>query len=302
MTVESNAIKVKDLTKNYGSFQAVKGINLHVKRGEIFALLGPNGAGKTTTIEILEGHRDKTTGELSVLGHDPYKNNLEFRSQIGIVLQDTGLDPYLTIEETIKQYSSFYGTPKPIEEVLLLTNLQKHRSVKVRQLSGGLQRRLDVAIGLAGDPDLIFLDEPTTGFDPGARRDTWNTIKSLKDIGKTILLTTHYMEEAEELADRIAIMIDGHIHITGTLSDIRNTQKASTIFFQATKSNINLPNRLANIANISNKEISIATNDPVNIVHQLTTWAISNGIELPNLTIKEQSLEDLFLSWTQKQP
>ncbi len=300
--METAAIEVTNLTKTYGSFQAVKGIDIHVERGEIFALLGPNGAGKTTTIEILEGHQDKTAGEVSVLGHDPFKNHIEFRSQIGIVLQETGLDPYLTIEETIKQYSYFYGTPKPIEEVLLLTNLQEHKGVKVRQLSGGLKRRLDVAIGLAGDPELIFLDEPTTGFDPNARRTTWDTIKSLKNIGKTILLTTHYMEEAEELADRIAIMVNGHILMTGTLTDIRNTQKSSNVYFQATSSNTNLPIDLANIAEFSEGEISIATDDPVHVLHQLTNWATSNGIDLPHLSVKEQSLEDIFLSWTQKKP
>ena len=296
------AIDVKNLTKNYGSFQSVRGIDLRVEYGEIFALLGPNGAGKTTTMEILEGHREKTSGEVSVLGHDPFKNDLGFRSQIGIVLQETGLDPYLTVEETIKQYAGFYANPKPVEEVLYLTNLQGHRGSKVRQLSGGLQRRLDVAIGLAGDPNLIFLDEPTTGFDPNARRYTWDTIKSLKDVGKTILLTTHYMEEAEELADRIAIMADGDIHIAGTLSDIRGTQKSSNIQFKATETNINLPSALAKMAKFPTGQINIETDDPVNVLLQLTNWATSNNIVLPNLTVKEQSLEDIFLSWTQKQP
>ena len=299
--MNNTAIEVRNLKKNYGSFEAVKGIDLSIEKGEIFALLGPNGAGKTTTVEILEGHREKTSGEVSVLGYDPFVNDIKFRSQIGIVLQETGLDPYLTVEEIIRQYSGFYEKPKPVEEVLSLTNLEEHRTSKVRQLSGGLKRRLDVAIGLAGDPDLLFLDEPTTGFDPNARRSTWETIKSLKEIGKTILLTTHYMEEAEELADRIAIMSDGYIHIAGTLSDIRSTQKASNIRFKTTETNINLPSELAKMAKFSTREISIATDDPVNVLFQLTNWATSNSVELPNLTVKQQSLEDIFLSWTQKQ-
>ena len=198
---EEHAIEVQGLRKHYGQVEAVRNIDLHVRSGEVFALLGPNGAGKTTAVEILEGHRSRTAGQVSVLGFDPGLSQRALKQRIGIVLQETGVDPYLTVEETIDLYRGYYPHPRPLAEILELVGLGDQRSSRVIRLSGGQQRRLDVAIGLSGDPDLIFLDEPTTGFDPAARHGAWQMIEGLQSLGKTVFLTTHYMDEAERLAD-----------------------------------------------------------------------------------------------------
>ena len=200
------AIEVRDLKKSYGDLEALKGINFAINRGEIFALLGPNGAGKTTIMEILEGYIQRTSGHVSVLGYDPDLSPEDLRSRIGIVLQETGVDIYLKVGEIIKQFSGFYQNPKPINEILDVTGLREQSDIRIRRLSVGQRRRLDVALGIVGDPELLFLDEPTTGLDPYARRNTWNMIASLRELRKTILLTTHYMDEAEVLADKIALL------------------------------------------------------------------------------------------------
>jgi ABC-2 type transport system ATP-binding protein len=209
------AIEVRDLTKSYGEVQAVRGIDLTVQRGQVFALLGPNGAGKTTTVEILEGYRSRDGGTVTVLGYDPARQRQRLKSQIGIVLQSSGLDRFLTVSETVAMYSGFYPHPRPVGEVIELVGLEAKRDARVLKLSGGQQRRLDVAIALAGNPDLLFLDEPTTGFDPSARHEAWEVIKNLAALGKTVLLTTHYMDEAQYLADRVAVMSDGRIVAEG---------------------------------------------------------------------------------------
>src|SRR5687767_6381827 len=209
------AIVVRNLVKSYGSLEAVRGIDLEVAEGEVFAMLGPNGAGKTTTVEIMEGHRHRDGGEVSVLGFDPVRGERRFRERIGIVLQSTGISPYLTVAETIEMYRGYYPSPRPLDEILQLVGLAEKRDARVRRLSGGQQRCLDVGIGLAGDPDLLFLDEPTTGFDPAARRGAWEMIRGLQALGKTIFLTTHYMEEAEYLASRVAIIRRGEIVAEG---------------------------------------------------------------------------------------
>ena len=209
------AIEVRGLRKLYGKIEAVRGIDLRVAKGEVFALLGPNGAGKTTTVEILEGHRDRTDGYVSVLGHDPRRNERSLKERIGIVLQSIGVEPYLSVEETIDVFRGYFPHPLPLEEILDLVGLRDQRRARVRRLSGGQQRRLDVAIGLAGDPELLFLDEPTSGFDPSARRGAWEMVKGLKSLGKTVVLTTHYMDEAEHLADRVAIIVEGKIVAEG---------------------------------------------------------------------------------------
>ncbi|HEU0073899.1 MAG TPA: ABC transporter ATP-binding protein, partial [Dehalococcoidia bacterium] len=216
MIAANPAIEVTGLRKTYDTLEAVAGIDLRVERGEVFALLGPNGAGKTTAVEILEGHRTRSAGEVSVLGFDPGNSETAFKQRIGIVLQESGVDPYLTVEETLDLFRSYYPRPRPREELLRLVGLEEQRGMRVLKLSGGQQRRLDVAVGLAGDPDLLFLDEPTTGFDPAARHSAWEMVRDLQKLGKTIFLTTHYMEEAEVLANRVAIIRRGVIVAEGT--------------------------------------------------------------------------------------
>ena len=210
------AIEVKGLRKSYGTVEAVRGVDLTVESGEVFALLGPNGAGKTTSVEIMEGHRKRSAGDVKVLGFDPGKRERALKERIGIVLQETGVNRFLTVAEVIDQFRSYYPSPRPLDEIMELVGLTEKRDSLVRKLSGGQQRRLDVAVGLAGDPDLFFLDEPTTGFDPSARRNAWQMVKNLNELGKTIFLTTHYMDEAQFLADRVAIIVGGKIVAEGT--------------------------------------------------------------------------------------
>ena len=219
-TDDATAVRVRGLTKSYGDVAAVKGIDLEIGRGEVFALLGPNGAGKTTIVEILEGYRHRDQGEISVLGLDPSSQRRELKKRIGIVLQSTGVDRYLTVAETIAMYSGYYPHPRPVDEVIGLVGLDEKRDARVVTLSGGQQRRLDVAIALAGDPELLFLDEPTTGFDPSARHEAWEVVRSLADLGKTMLLTTHYMDEAQYLADRVAVIAAGRIIAEGPPSTL----------------------------------------------------------------------------------
>ena len=221
-------IEIVGLHKSYGDLEAVAGIDLHVDRGEVFALLGPNGAGKTTTTEILEGYLAPTAGSTSVLGHDPAKGEQDLKRRIGIVLQSTGVDKFLTVRETIEMYGGYYPRQRPTEEVIDVVGLSEKTDARVRQLSGGQQRRLDVAIALAGDPELLFLDEPTTGFDPSARRNAWEMVKNLVSIGKTVWLTTHFMDEAQYLADRVAVLAKGRIVAEGTPDSIAGRDRMRT--------------------------------------------------------------------------
>src|SRR5450755_790921 len=223
------AVRVRGLTKSYGDVAAVQGIDLEIARGEVFALLGPNGAGKTTTVEILEGYRHRDQGEISVLGLDPSSQRAELKKRIGIVLQSTGVDRYLTVAATIAMYSGSYPHPRPVDEVIGLVGLNEKRDARVVTLSGGQQRRLDVAIALAGDPEMLFLDEPTTGFDPSARHEAWEIVKSLAELGKTVLLTTHYMDEAQYLADRVAIIAGGRLVAEGTPATLAGRESARAI-------------------------------------------------------------------------
>ncbi|MFL2627266.1 MAG: ABC transporter ATP-binding protein [Dehalococcoidia bacterium] len=290
-----SAIVVKDLKKSYGDFIAVNEISFEVLSGEIFALLGANGAGKTTTLEILEGHRNRTSGDVTVLGYDPEKKDQNMSMRVGIVLQETGIEPYLKVEEVLKQFSGFYNNPRNITEVIEATGLKEQIKTPVRKLSGGQRRRVDVALGLIGDPDLIFLDEPTTGFDPSARRDAWSMISNLKSLGKTVILTTHYMDEAEYLSDRIALMVHGKIERMGTTRELINSESNTTIEFSLSDTNKLLPEAITKIAEINGNLVSIITNSPTGILGELTHWAIENSLELDDLAVRRSSLEDLFL-------
>lgn len=296
----SAAVSIKGLKKSYGDFDAVKGIDLEIPTGEVFAILGPNGAGKTTTVEILEGYRDRTAGEIQVLGVDPAAPTRAWREQIGIVLQESEPNTLLSVRETLEMFAGYYSAPRGVEETIELVGLSEKADTRAGRLSGGQKRRLDVGLALIGDPDLIFLDEPTTGFDPEARREAWNAIGSMRDLGKTIVLTTHYMEEAQVLADEIAVFAQGRIVARGTPDEIGGREALpSQIRFT-------LPERLA--ASDLPPEfragageggiVFVESLDPTRSVHELTSWAIERGVSLSDLSVARPSLEDVYLELT----
>lgn len=293
------AIRVEGLRKSYGTFEALRGIDLEVQNGEVFALLGPNGAGKTTAVEIMEGYRPRSAGEVSVLGFDPNKAPKEFRERIGIVLQETGIEPFLTVAEVIDLYRGYYPHPRPRDEIIEVVGLAEKRNERVVKLSGGQQRRLDVAVGLAGDPDLLFLDEPTTGFDPSARRNAWQMIRNLVDLGKTVFLTTHYMDEAQNLAQHVAIIVDGQIVAEGPPASLVGTQPAKTkIGFLHTPELEQLPPHLVGGATAANGRIEFHTDEPMRVLHELTKWVLEQETELHDLNVSRPSLEDVYLELT----
>lgn len=298
MTTTEPAIQVRGLSKTYGGVEAVRHVDLDVQTGEVFALIGPNGAGKTTIVEILEGYRDRTSGDVSVLGADPGRGDLSLRKRIGIVLQDTAVEPYFTVEEVIELFGGYYPKPRPVDDVIDVVGLNEQRKTRVRRLSGGQQRRLDVAIGLAGDPELLFLDEPTTGFDPSARRDAWQMIKSLRALGKTILLTTHYLDEAQELADRVAVISQGEIVARGKPAELIGRTGTTRISFRAPERLAALPPALQAAAITTNGRITIETRTPTQDLHLLTTWATDAGQELEELSVARRTLEDVYLELT----
>jgi ABC-2 type transport system ATP-binding protein len=291
-------IDVRGLRKSYGDVEAVRGIDVHVDHGEVFALLGPNGAGKTTTVEILEGYRSRTDGEASVMGHDPADQDPALKRRIGIVLQSTGVDPYLTVRETVALYAGYYPSPRDVDEVIDLVGLAEKRTMRVIKLSGGQQRRLDVAVALAGDPELLFLDEPTTGFDPNARRNAWGIVKSLADIGKTIFLTTHFMDEAQYLADRVAVIAKGEIVAEGTPSTIAGRDRMQTrIRFRlpdAKRPALDLTDAVAQ----PDGSWEVRTDNPTKVVHDLTAWALERGQTYEMLEVTQPSLEDVYIELT----
>jgi ABC-2 type transport system ATP-binding protein len=279
------AIAVKDLHKRYGSFEAVRGIDIEVRRGEVFGLLGPNGAGKTTTVEILEGYRERDAGEVSVLGYDPESREIELRRRIGIVLQSSGIYSHVTPREALRHWASFYPHPRDVEEVLSLIGLQEKADVRTRKLSGGQLRRLDFALALVGDPELIFLDEPTTGFDPQARRAAWETVRSLRELGKTILLTTHYLDEAQELADRVAIVKDGRVLAIGPPRELGAHPPGATRY-------------RVSYRNAEGELVELVTDNPTDTLHELTTQALACGERLDELSVGRPTLEDVYLELT----
>jgi ABC-2 type transport system ATP-binding protein len=304
----ANAITVSGLAKSYGGVQAVREVSFTVGRGEIFALLGPNGAGKTTTLEILEGFRGRDGGQADVLGLDPgdRATGRALRERIGLVLQDIAVEPYLTVRETLARNAGYYRAPRDVGEVIALTGLAGHERKKVRNLSGGLKRRLDLGLGLIGDPELLFLDEPTTGFDPAARRDAWQLVRSLRDSGTTILLTTHYMEEAQALADRVAVLSDGQVVAQGTLADLGGRAAARTQIRFALPGGCraaDLPAWARPAAEPAAEPepgglITVAVSEPTRALHELTSWALHRGLILDQLTVEPPSLEDVYLRLT----
>jgi ABC-2 type transport system ATP-binding protein len=294
---ESAIIDVRGLTKSYGQVRAIRGVDLKIGRGEVFAMLGPNGAGKTSTVEILEGYRQRDGGEVRVLGLDPGKQGRLLKQQIGIVLQSTGVDQYLTVSETIAMYSGYYPHPRPVDEVIELVGLVAKRTTRVVKLSGGQQRRLDVAIALAGDPEVLFLDEPTTGFDPSARHEAWDVVKSLAALGKTVLLTTHYMDEAQHLADRVAVISEGRIVAEGAPETL-----AGRDFARATVS-FPLPHGVMPPAELgahrsADGSMEFAPQDLTVALHELTGWALEHSVSLDGLRVLRPSLEDVYLQLT----
>jgi len=276
-----SAIAVRDLRKSYGAYEALRGVSFEIKEGEVFGLLGPNGAGKTTTIEILEGYRARDSGEVDVLGFDPERAGSAFRERIGVVLQQSQLWPNLTVAETHRMFAGYYEHPRNVDEVITLVGLAEKRAARVKTLSGGQKRRLDLGVALVGDPDLVFLDEPTTGFDPAARRAAWDMIRSLRSLGKTILLTTHYLDEAEQLADRLAVLREGVIIQEGTPAELTGGSSETEVRYRK-----------------DGREVVVRTTDPTKLLHQLTAEALAEGRELEGLSVRRPTLEDVYLSLT----
>jgi ABC-2 type transport system ATP-binding protein len=280
------AIEVRGLRKRYGDYEAVQGITFTVQRGEVFGLLGPNGAGKTTTVEILEGYRTRTAGEVSVLGEDPSERSRRLRERVGIVLQSCGIYPHITVREALEHWAGFYPRPRSVDEVIGLAGLEECQHVRTRRLSGGQLRRLDFALALVGDPELIFLDEPTTGFDPAARRHAWDTVKSLRDLGKTVLLTTHYLDEAQALADRVAIIKDGRILVEGEPASLGDRGSRYRITWREESGALRTEEH----------------QDPTARLHELTAAALDRGETLRDLSVSRPTLEDVYLQLTADAP
>jgi ABC-2 type transport system ATP-binding protein len=282
--VTETAIRVDGLRKSYGALEAVRGVSFAVGRGEVFGLLGPNGAGKTTTVEILEGYRERSAGEVAVLGFDPASRDRELRARVGIVLQSSGFYPRATVREAVEHFGAAYPHPRDTRETIALVGLEGKEDTRAGQLSGGQQRRLDLALALVGDPELIFLDEPTTGFDPAARRAAWDVIRSLRELGKTILLTTHYLDEAQALSDRVAIVKDGLIVAEGPPAELSSRPRSYRVSYQE-----------------NGNRVELETEDPTELLHRLTGEALARGAKLEGLSVSPPTLEDVYLELTAEQ-
>jgi ABC-2 type transport system ATP-binding protein len=273
-----SAIVVADLTKSYGATMALRGVSFEVAEGEVFGLLGPNGAGKTTTVEILEGYRPRDAGQATVLGHDPGTSPRELRERIGVVLQQSELSPLLSVRETHELFAGYYVTPRDVDEVIELVGLGEKRDARVKTLSGGQKRRLDLGVALVGNPELVFLDEPTTGFDPAARRAAWDLIRSLRALGTTILLTTHYLDEAQQLADRVAVIRGGVIVRQGTPAELIGESHLTEIRYRR-----------------NGEPVVLETSEPTRMLNELTADALADGRELEHLEVRRPTLEDVYL-------
>ena len=282
MCVSDLAIEVRDLRKSYGEVEAVRGISFAVERGEVYGLLGPNGAGKTTTVEILEGHRERTGGDVAVLGHDPEERDPRLQQRVGIVLQSCGFYPRVTVREAVEHFSHIYPRPRDPGETIDLVGLAEKQDARVRELSGGQQRRLDLALALVGDPELVFLDEPTTGFDPAARRTAWGVVRKLKELGKTVLLTTHYLEEAHALSDRVGIVKEGLMVAEGPPDSLRSGARYKVAY------------------DVGDRRVEHETDDPTDLLHRLTSDALARGERLDGLTVTRPTLEDVYLELTEE--
>ena len=276
--MSSGAIRVQGLRKSYGSVEALRGVDFEVAQGEVFGLLGPNGAGKTTTVEILEGYRKRDGGVVDVLGFDPANGGRSFRQRIGVVLQQTELTPVLTVREIHELFAGYYAHPRDVDEVIVLVGLAEKRDARVKTLSGGQKRRLDLGIALVGDPEVVFLDEPTTGFDPAARRSAWETIRSLRSLGKTVLLTTHYLDEAQQLADRVAVLRGGEIIRLGAPAELTGAAAAVEIRYRR-----------------DGELVVVHTDEPTRLLNDLTREALADGRELEALEVRRPTLEDVYL-------
>jgi ABC-2 type transport system ATP-binding protein len=279
--VASAAIEVHDLRKDYGPVEAVRGVSFEVERGEVFGLLGPNGAGKTTTVEILEGYRQRSAGDVRVLGHDPAERDRELQQRVGIVLQSCGIYPRVTVREAVEHFSKAYERPRDADETIQLVGLGEKADARTKDLSGGQRRRLDLALALVGDPELVFLDEPTTGFDPAARRTAWGVVRTLKELGKTVLLTTHYLDEAQELSDRVAIVKEGRIVAEGPPDQLGPGASRYRVSYLS-----------------DGRRVEHQTDDPTELLHRLTRDAIARGERLEGLEVTRPTLEEIYLELT----
>jgi len=294
------AVSVRSLAKSYGDKQAVSDVSFEVEKGEVFALLGPNGAGKTTTIEILEGFRDRSGGEVSTLGVDPAQRATQrwLRSRIGVVLQELAVEPFFTVRQVLTRNAGYYPAPRPVDEVIELIGLKEKADQRVKKLSGGQQRRLDVGLGIIGNPELLFLDEPTTGLDPLGRRDSWNLIRQLTADGTTVMLTTHYMDEVEALADRVAVLNNARIVASGSPTSIGGRDSGTVTIRFALPEGVTASDIPLEVQSIDDGLVTIRSDDELRTLHTLTGWALEKGLVLPGLSVSRVSLEDIYLDLT----